>query len=251
MGIIKTAQQIAKIKKASILLSQMKDLLVKEVKPGITTNYLDQLAHNYMKKHNVSPSFLGYYGYPKVLCTSVNGILIHGIPNDQKLIEGDLLSIDMGLAYHGYHADTAITVSVGKYNKENEKLITIAKEAFIAGINAIKPGCRTGDIGFAIEQVIKKYNVYVPKEFAGHGIGASLHEDPFILNYGQKGQGDLIKDNMVICIEPMIMQKSNKLEILEDGWTVKCLSGLKSSHYEHTILISNGKPIILTGGANE
>ena len=250
--LIKTDDEIQKIIASSKLLFKVKNKIKEHIKPGITTLDLDEIAHKYMKELKVIPSFLNYHGFPNVICASVNETLIHGIPNNTPLKEGDLLSIDVGIMWKEFHSDSAFTISVGdEHNTENERLIGIAKEAFYAGVDAIKPGVRTGDIGAAIYKVTKRYNVYVPENFAGHGIGKKLHEDPFILNYGSKNKGDLLYNNMVICIEPMIMQGSDKIEILQDNWTVNCKSKQKSSHYEHTILIKDGKGIVLTGGINE
>ncbi len=248
---IKNSHEVKKMIEAGKILAKIKKRILNFVSPGITTLELDKIAHDYMKELKVTPSFLGYGGFPNVICASNNEILIHGIPNNKKLKDGDLLSIDVGIIFDGYHADSAFTTSVGKSSPENNRLINIAKEAFNAGLKAIKPGARTGDIGYAIGKVVKKHKVFVPLNFAGHGIGRNMHEDPLVFNYGTPKTGALLKDNMTICIEPMIMQGSNKLSILNDGWTVKCNSNLKSSHYEHTILIQNGKPIILTGGNNE
>ena len=250
--LIKTKEEIQKITESCNLLFKVKNEIKKHIKPGISTLELDQIAHKYMLSLNVKPSFLNYHGFPNVICASVNETLIHGIPNKVLLKEGDLLSIDVGVSWKGFHSDSAFSVSVGEqHNPENERLIKIAKEAFYAGVNSIKPGVRTGDIGAAIFKVIKKHNVFVPENFAGHGIGKDLHEDPYILNYGYKNSGDLISNNMVICIEPMIMQGSDEIVILDDKWTVNCKSNKKSSHYEHTILIKDGKGVILTGGINE
>jgi methionyl aminopeptidase len=213
----KTPSQIKKMIKVGEILAEVKKEILNFVRPGITTLELDKIAHNYMIKQNVTPSFLGYYGFPNVICASVNEILIHGIPNNIPLNDGDLLSIDVGIILDGYHADSAFSVSVGTETPENKKLIAIAKEAFYAGMNAIKPGARTGDIGAAIQKVIKKHNVFVPLNFAGHGIGENMHEDPLVFNYGTPKTGQLLKNNMTICIEPMIIQGSNKVTILKDG----------------------------------
>lgn len=250
-NLIKTDEQIEKMIQAGKHLAEIKTKILSFVRPGITTIELDKIAHEHMRKLKVKSSFLDYHGFPNVICASVNEILIHGIPNNTPLIDGDLLSIDVGCIWKGYHADSAFSVSVGKATDENKKLIAIAKEAFYAGVDQIKPGVRTGDIGFAIEQVVKKHKMFVPENFAGHGIGENMHEDPLVFNYGRPNTGDILKNNMTICIEPMIMQDSDELLILEDKWSVKCLSMKKSAHYEETILIKNGKAIILTGGDNE
>lgn len=172
--------------------------------------------------------------------------MIHGIPSDRILKDEDLLSLDFGLVYEGYHSDSAFTISVGKTTEENEKLISVAENAFWKGLEAIKPNATVGDISYAIGSYIAKEGYYTPKEFCGHGIGKSLHEDPYVFNEGKPGTGPKLQDGMVICIEPMILQSNKKIRILKDGWTVVAKSNQKASHYEHTVLIKNGKGIVLT-----
>lgn len=249
MVTIKNKIEIDKIKKSSKILAEVKEIIYNLVRPGVSLKELDQVAFEEIIKRKGKPAFLGYQGFPNTLCLSVNEELIHGIPSTYKLKENDLLKVDMGVIYDSFYSDSAFSISVGNSeNKENNFLIKAAKEAFYAGINEIKPGARIGDIEYAIGVYLKSKNLFTPKEFSGHGIGKKLHEDPAIFNKGKKGKGLLLKDGMVICIEPMIMQENNDLFIKDDGWTVICKSGKKSAHYEHTVLIENGKPIILTEG---
>ena len=243
---IKSEREIELIKKSCQILASVKQKVRDAVRPGVSLEDLDSIAYNETIKAGAKPSFLGYLGFPKTICASVNEELIHGIPSKRILQEGDLLSLDMGVVYEGYHSDSAFTMSVGKSTPENDMLIKVAENAFWEGVNAIKPGATIGDISYAIGQYIKKNNLYTPKEFSGHGIGKKLHEDPYVPNDGRKGTGEKLVDGMVICIEPMILQKSNKIKILKDGWTVISKNNLKSSHYEHTVLIKNGKGIVLT-----
>lgn len=243
---IKSDKEIELIKQSCKILASVKKKVRDAVRPGVSLKDLDSIAYNETIKLGAKPNFLGYLGFKGTLCASVNEELIHGIPSDRILQDGDLLSLDMGVVYQGYHSDSAFTVSVGKTTEENEMLIKAAEEAFNEGLKAIKPGASVGDISFAIGQYIKKNNLYTPSEFCGHGIGTHLHEEPNIFNDGKKGSGPKLKDGMVICIEPMILQESKKIKILSDGWTVVAKSGLKSSHYEHTVLIKNGKGIVLT-----
>ena len=245
---IKTENEIKKIRKAAQILIKVKKEVFKSIKPGISLLELDSIAENEILKHNAKPSFKGYKGFPNVSCISVNDTLIHGIPNNYKLKEGDLVKVDLGCAWKGYHSDSAFIKGVGKISRESQKLLNIAKEAFNKGVNAIKPGARVGDISQAIGDYVGSMGMFVPKEFTGHGIGKKLHEEPSIPNFGKKGAGPLLKDGMVICIEPMIMQKSSKVKIMKDNWTIKAEDGKNSAHYEHTILIKNGYPEILTGG---
>lgn len=245
MAIIKTDFEISQIKIASKILAEVKAKVYDFVRPGISLKEIDAIAFKEIKAKNAEPAFLNYQGFPATICASVNEILIHGIPSDYVLKQGDIVSIDLGLSYNGFFADSAFTKSLGE-NAENEKLIKCAKEAFFAGLGAIKPGASTGDIGFAIANVIKSYGFFTPREFSGHGIGRQLHENPNIYNFGTPGKGGKLKDNMVICIEPMILQTSAKIKILNDGWSVIAKDGRKTSHYEQTVLIQNGKGVILT-----
>ena len=243
---IKSRQEIELITKSCQILASVKTKVRKAVRPGVSLEELDSIAYNETIKAGAKPAFLGYMGFPKTICASVNEELIHGIPSQRILKEGDLVSIDMGLIYQGYYSDSAFTVSVGKTTKENAFLINAAKQAFYEGLAAIKPGAKTGDIAYAIGKYIKKQNLYTPDEFSGHGIGTKLHEDPLVLNDGKAGTGVLLQNGMVICIEPMILQKSKRIKILADGWTVVAQSGLKAAHYEHTVLIKDGKGVVLT-----
>ncbi|UBX98211.1 type I methionyl aminopeptidase [Mycoplasmopsis synoviae] len=247
MAIIKTQEEIQKISKSCQILAEVKSILYDFVRPGVSLKEIDQLAFKEIIKRNAKPAFLGLYGFPATACISVNEELIHGIPNDYVLKDEDLLSIDLGCTYEGYHSDSAFTMNVGKINEENIKLINVAKGAFEAGLKAIRKGATIGDISYAIGKYIKKNNMYTPKEFCGHGIGKNLHEDPNVPNDGVPKKGMLLQDNMVICIEPMITQ-SPGIKILKDGWTVVSKDKKKTSHYEHTVLIKNGKGIILTKG---
>jgi methionyl aminopeptidase len=214
---IKSESEIIKIKKAGKILAKVRLVIINFIRPGISTNEIDSLANKLTVELGAKPSFLGYEGFPKTICVSNNETLIHGIPNDQKLKDYDLLSIDMGVEYKGYHADSAFTMSVGKSDEENKVLITVAEQAFFEGFKAIKPGARVGDISAAIGNYIKAAGYFTPDEFSGHGIGANLHEMPYINNDGRPDSGPLLRNNMVICIEPMILQKSKKVKTLKDG----------------------------------
>ncbi|MBG0730808.1 type I methionyl aminopeptidase [Mycoplasma sp. 'Moose RK'] len=245
MALIKTDFEVSQLKIAGKLLAEVKQKVYDFVRPGVSLKELDAIAFREINAKNAQPAFLNYHGFPATICTSVNQTLIHGIPSDYVLQKDDLVSIDLGLSYNGFFADTAFSKSLGE-NSENEKLISCAKEAFFAGFNAIKPGATTGDIGFAIEKVVKSYGFYTPREFCGHGIGRKLHEDPNIFNTGKPRKGLKLANNMVICIEPMILQTSPEIKILKDNWSVVAKDGKKTAHYEQTILIQNGKGVILT-----
>lgn len=245
---IKTAAEIALIKKSAEILTTVKQFVYDAIKPGIKTIDLDKLAHREIIKLGGKPAFLNYHGFPNTLCISVNEEVIHGIPGKRVIKDGDIIKVDIGVIFKGYYTDSAFTKAVGKVNPQHLKVIEVAKQAFYVGVNQIKPGARIGDIESAIGQYVRAQNLYVPSDFTGHGIGLNLHEDPSIHNQGIPKTGPLLRDGMVICIEPMILQQTNKVKIAKDGWTVVSLSGLPTAHYEHTILIENGYPIILTEG---
>ncbi|WP_036452872.1 type I methionyl aminopeptidase [Mycoplasma buteonis] len=244
---IKDKNAIEKIKKSCEILAEVKSVLYDFVRPGVSLKELDQLAFKEITKRGAQPAFLGLYGFPATACISVNQQLIHGIPSDYVIKDGDLVSIDLGCKYQGYNSDSAFTKAVGNVSETDRKIISVAEGAFRAGLKAIRRGARVGDISYAIGQYIKKHNLYTPDEFCGHGIGLQLHEDPNIPNEGKKGTGPLIKNGMVICIEPMITQ-SPGIKILKDGWTVVSRDNKNTAHYEHTVLIEDFKGVVLTKG---
>ncbi|MCR8613237.1 MAG: type I methionyl aminopeptidase [Mycoplasma sp.] len=247
---IKSKREIELMREAGKILAEGKMIVRSLVRPGISTNFLNKKFEEFVKSKNAIPSFKNYGGFPKSICASNNDELIHGIPNDEILKDGDLLSIDAGVEYKGYHSDSAFTVSVGNSTNENDLLIKVAKEAFWAGVDQVKPGNRVGDISFAIYEVIKKYNMHTPKDFTGHGIGSSLHEEPYVPNQAEKNSGPLLREGMVICIEPMILQNSKDYIIQDDQWTICSTDGSKASHYEHTILITKTGYELLTEEKN-
>ncbi|MBU4692573.1 type I methionyl aminopeptidase [Mycoplasma zalophi] len=248
MILIKNPQEIKDIKKSCAILAEVKTILWNFIRPGVSLKEIDSIAFKEIKKRNAKPAFLGQYGFKHTLCISVNEELIHGIPSDRILKDGDLVKVDMGAIWNGMYSDSAFTKYVGDNpSVEDLNLIKVAKDAFMAGFKEVQIGKRIGDISHAIGKVIKEAGYYTPLEYTGHGIGRSLHEDPYVYNDGKKDTGPLIRNGMVICIEPMILQKTYKTKVLKDGWTVVSSSGLKSSHYEQTILIENDKAIILTG----
>ncbi|WP_036431769.1 type I methionyl aminopeptidase [Mycoplasmopsis cricetuli] len=246
-SLIKTRSEIYKITKSCQILAEVKQIIYDFVRPGVSLKEIDQLAFNEINKRGAIPAFLGLYGFPATACISVNDELIHGIPSNYVLRDGDLLSVDLGCKWKGYHSDSAFTMGVGNISPENQKLIDVAQNAFKAGLKAIKKGARIGDISHAIGSYIKKEGFYTPEEFCGHGIGKDLHEEPNVPNDGQKGTGMLLHDGMVICIEPMITQTPH-IKTLKDGWTIVSSDKSNTSHYEHTVLIKNGRGIVLTKG---
>ncbi|VEU70963.1 type I methionyl aminopeptidase [Mycoplasmopsis glycophila] len=238
---------ILKITRSCEILAEVKQIVFDFVRPGVSLKEIDQLAFKEIVKRGAKPAFLGLYGFPATACISVNEQLIHGIPSDYIVREGDLVSVDLGCIYEGYNSDSAFTKGVGKISAEDQQLIDVAKGAFLAGLKAIKKGARVGDISHAIGQYIKKHNLYTPSEFCGHGIGLQLHQWPDVHNDGQKGTGPLLKDGMVICIEPMITRTPG-IKVLKDGWTITSRDGSNTAHYEHTVLIKDNKGVVLTKG---
>ncbi|MCK5867296.1 MAG: type I methionyl aminopeptidase [Mycoplasmataceae bacterium] len=245
---IRTEKEIELLRKSSQILAEVKQIIWDFIEPGVNLLEIDALAEKEIKNRGAKSNFKHYHGFPNVSCISVNEVLIHGIPSDYVVKEGDIVSIDLGCIWKGYHSDSAFTKGVGKISSSSQKVIDVAKEAFYAGLNAIKRGARIGDIENAIGKYIKSQGMYTPDNFTGHGIGTELHMDPYVRNSGAAKTGVLLKDGMVICIEPMILQESKNVKILKDGWTVVAEDGKHAGHYEHTVLIENGEAVILSEG---
>lgn len=243
---IKTKAQIELIRKSALLVSKTLGMLAKEVKPGVTSLYLDKLAEEYIRDHGGIPGFLGLYDFPNTLCMSPNAQVVHGIPNKKPLENGDIISIDCGVLMNGFYGDHAYTFEVGEVKPETKKLLQITKESLYEGIRAFKMGKRVGDIGFAIQSYVEEYGYGVVRELVGHGLGKKMHEDPQIPNYGRRGRGKAFKNGMVVAIEPMINRGTHKIEQLRDGWTILTLDRLPSAHFEHNIALINGKPELLS-----
>lgn len=245
---IKTTAEIELMRSAGKIVGNTHSYLKKHIKPGITTKELDDLAYDFILKSGASPSFKGYDGFPGTICASVNEEVVHGIPSDYALKEGDIISIDIGANYKGYHGDSAWTYPVGKIDSEKEKLLFCTKESLYIGLSTIKDGSRVGDIGYAIETYINSQNLGVVRELVGHGIGSSLHELPDIPNFGRKDTGPILKAGMVIAVEPMINAGTHNVAILNDGWTIITRDKKPSAHFEHTVLVTNEGYEILTRG---
>ncbi|MBP8653686.1 MAG: type I methionyl aminopeptidase [Proteocatella sp.] len=247
MIILKSKKEIEFIREAGKIVAYAHELLREAIKPGISTFELDEIAYRAIVKHNASPSFKGYGGFPASICASKNDVVVHGIPRkDDILMEGDIISIDIGAEYKGYHGDAAKTHPVGKITEDDARLIRETRESFYKGIEQALVGKRLSDISHAIQSHVEEFGFSVVREFVGHGVGRSLHEDPQIPNYGPPDRGPRLESGMVLAIEPMINQGTYKVQVLEDGWTVKTIDGKKSSHYEHTIAITDNGPDILT-----
>jgi len=250
--IIKTEEQIEILREGGHRLASILSKVAKRVVPGISTKELDLYAYKLVKEGGDEPAFLGYKpeghakAYPASLCTSVNNEIVHGIPKENKILkDGDIISLDLGLKHKGMFTDHAVTVAVGKIPKISQQLLNITKEALMVGIAEAKAGNTVGDIGYAIEKfVAHRYGIV--RELSGHGVGTKIHEDPYIPNYGKKGKGERLIPGMVVAIEPMLNIGKPDIVALSDGYTIKTADGSRSAHFEHTILITNGEPEILT-----
>ena len=243
---IKSEKEIELMRHAGYLVSLTHQYLKDFVKPGITTKELDKLAYDFIKKHDGVPSCLGYEGFPATLCTSVNDEVVHGIPSNYKLKDGDIITIDMVIGYKGYQGDAAWTYAVGNISDDKKYLMEHTEKALYEGIKMVKPGNRIGDISNAVEKYSHEHNLGVVEELCGHGIGLDMHEAPDVPNFGKPGVGPRLKEGMVICIEPMLNYGLKDIYILDDGWTIKTLDGLPSAHYEHTVLVTKDGYEILT-----
>lgn len=243
---IKNESEIVKMRKAGQVVAEIHRELAKMMKVGVTGKMLDSKAREIIKKHQATPSFLNYHGFPAVICVSVNEQLIHGIPNDTPLKLNDLVKIDAGAAVAGYHADAAFTITVGEPTKEQEKIINVTKEALQKAIEMIKPGIRIGDIGATIQAYVESQGFYLPTSYTGHGIGRFLHEDPAIPNVGIANTGLRLHAGMTICIEPMVQTSTDRVKVLKDQWTVVAADKKPTAHFEHTLLVTNDGCEILT-----
>lgn len=246
MVTVKTKDEIKKLKKAGTILNYILKETAKKAVIGAKTKDLDKYAEKLIFSMNAKPSFKGYHNFPASLCVSVNDEIVHGLPGERKLKEGDIVSLDLGLSYGGMFVDSAITLPVGKISAKAKKIIDAAKIALKIGILAAKPKARTGDIGFAVERYVKSLGFDVVRQLAGHGVGYAVHEAPLVPNFGEKGKGELLKEGMVLAIEPMVTEGDWRLKIAEDGFTYKTKDGKLSSHFEHTVAITKKGCEILT-----
>ncbi|KPK46401.1 MAG: methionine aminopeptidase [Nitrospira bacterium SM23_35] len=246
MIILKSAEEIEKIAQSCLIVAKALDSLRNMVIPGVATKTLEQFADTYIRSNNAVPAFKGYRGYPASICTSVNNEVIHGIPSDRVLEEGDIIGIDLGVYKDGFYGDAACTFGVGQITPEAEKLLRVTEESLYLGIENAKKAHRVSDISCAIQEHIESNGFSVVKAFVGHGIGRSLHEDPQVPNFGQRGLGPRLSPGMTIAIEPMVNTGGYEVVVLEDGWTAVTLDGTLSAHFEHTILVTEDQPRILT-----
>lgn len=243
---IKTPYEIELMEIAGRIVGETHRHLEPYIKPGITTKELDELAYNFIIKSGATPSFKDYDGFPASICTSINEEVVHGIPSNRKLQKGDIISIDIGACYKGYHGDSAWTYPVGEISSEKKMLLEHTEQSLYEGLNVIKAGARVGDIGYAISKYIKKFNLGVVRELVGHGVGSQLHEMPDVPNYGVQGTGPILKEGMVIAVEPMINLGTREVFIGDDEWTVVTGDDSPSAHFEHTVLVTKEGFKILT-----
>lgn len=247
---IKSDYEIELMRKAGNIVYKTHKYLEPYIKPGITTKELDKLAYDFIISEGATPSFLNYEGFPASICASVNEEVVHGIPSNRKLKNGDIIGIDIGACYKGYHGDSAWSYKVGSVSSEKEYLLEHTEKALFKGLEQIKPGNRIGDISNAIEEYAKSHNLGIVKELVGHGVGSNLHEDPDVPNYGKKGTGPVLKEGMTIAVEPMLNLGTSKIYILDDDWTIITRDGKPSAHFEHSVVVTKDGYRILTGDDN-
>lgn len=246
MIICKTEREIEIMRQAGKIVALTHQELVKHVQPGISTLELDAIAEKLIRSHDAIPSFKGYNGFTGSICASVNEELVHGIPGKRVLKEGDIISIDVGAQYNGYHGDSAWTYAVGKITEDDQKLLDVTCESLYKGLEEAKPGERLSNVSHAIQKYVESYGFSVVREYVGHGVGANLHEDPQIPHYGPPGKGPRLKPGMVLAIEPMVNAGKRYVKTLADNWTVVTTDGKKCAHFEHTVAITETGYEILT-----
>ncbi|MBQ7349184.1 MAG: type I methionyl aminopeptidase [Clostridia bacterium] len=244
---VKTDEQIALMRESGKLTKNVLDLIGKEIRPGMTTKALDKIAYDYITSFGATPSFLGYSGYPASICTSIDEMVVHGIPSDDIYIkDGQLVSIDVGVCLNGWQGDAARTFAIGEISQEKNKLLKVTEECFFKGIESLKDGCPLGTLGYNIQQHAESNGFSVVRALVGHGIGREMHEPPNVPNYGVKGTGIRLKKGMTIAIEPMINAGTYQVEFMSDGWGVKTKDRKPSAHYENTVVITETGVEILT-----
>jgi len=244
--VCKSAAEIEKMRAANQLVARILEELAAMVAPGVTTADLDAAAESRVRAGGAEPAFKGYRGYPATLCASVNEQVVHGIPSAKPLVSGDIVSLDMGVKLNGYYGDSAVTVPVGAVDEDVTRLLRVTQEALDKGIAQVAVGGRISDISHAIQAHVEAHGFSVVREFVGHGIGAALHEEPQIANYGEPGRGPRMAEGMTLAIEPMVNMGRPAVKVLSDGWTAVTKDGSLSAHFEHTVAVTKGGPLVLT-----
>ena len=243
---LKSQMEIETMREAGRIVGLAHEAVAKAIRPGVTTLELNAVAEKVIRDHGAVPSFLGYGGFPASICASINNVLVHGIPDHTRLKDGDIISIDIGACYKGYHGDAAWTHAVGTISEEAKDLMKVTRESLFVGLQQAKPGNRLGDICHAIGEYVESHGYSVPVDYTGHGIGTEMHEEPAIPNYGKAGRGILLKEGMTLAIEPMVHAGKPQTKVLQDDWTVVSKDGSLAAHYEHTIVITSSGYEILT-----
>jgi methionyl aminopeptidase len=246
MIISKSKEEIELMRESALVVSRTLGMLASEIKPGVTTLKLDKLAEEYIREQNAIPGFLGLYDFPNTLCMSPNAQVVHGIPNNNPLVEGDIISIDCGAVKNGFYGDHAYTFPIGEVAEGTKKLLQVTKESLYVGINEFRVGKRVGDVGYAIQKYCEDHGYGVVRELVGHGLGKTMHEDPEMPNYGKRGRGKKFIEGMVVAIEPMINLGTKNINQLNDGWTILTADNKPSAHFEHNVALVDGKPELLS-----
>ncbi len=242
----RNADEIRTMRRAGRVVAEMHDVIRAGLTPGTTLADLDALGREVLARRGARSNFLGYHGYPAVICASVNEVVVHGIPGDRVLAEGDIVSIDCGAIVDGYHGDAAFTAGVGEIGDDAQRLIDVTRAALDAGIAELVPGSRLGDLGAAVQGTVERAGFSVVREYVGHGIGTAMHEPPDVPNYGKRGRGKKVAAGDVYAVEPMVCAGRNVTAVLEDGWTVVTVDGSWAAHWEHTVAVTDDGPEILT-----
>lgn len=246
MIVCKSPEEVAKMRAANALVAGVLGELREVVKPGVTAQELDAVAEMRVREAGATPAFKGYHGYPATLCVSINDAVVHGIPSPRKLVEGDIVSLDMGVVLDGYYGDSAVTVGVGTISDAAAELLDVTRDALHLAIDCARVGRRVSDLGYAVQSHVESRGFSVVREFVGHGIGTQLHEEPQIPNYGKPGRGPYLKEGMVLAIEPMVNAGRAAVRVLDDGWTAVTVDGSLSAHFEHSVAVSKDGPVILS-----
>jgi methionyl aminopeptidase len=244
--VCKSPGEIERMRTANALVADVLAELAAIVAPGVTTRELDSVAERLVRERGAEPAFKGYRGYPATLCASVNEQVVHGIPSGRQLVDGDIVSLDMGVKLNGFYGDSAVTVAVGRIGDDTQRLLRVTQEALDRGIQQVRIGGRISDIGHAVQEHVERNGFSVVREFVGHGIGAALHEEPQIANYGEPGRGPRMAEGMVLAIEPMVNMGRPAVKVLADGWTAVTRDGSLSAHFEHTVAVTKQGPLVLT-----
>lgn len=244
--IVKSRDEIAIMREAGRVVAETLQLLVERLRPGLVEKELDEIVRREFARRGVEPTFLGYHGYPATVCVSINDEIVHGIPGDREIQDGDVVSIDLGCTYKGFVADAAVTVGVGNVSPEAQRLIDVTRESLARGIAAARAGARVGAIGHAVQTYVESQGFSVVREYVGHGVGRQMHEDPQVPNYGSPDSGPVLRPGMVIAIEPMVNAGDWRTKRDSDNWTVRTADGSLSAHFEHTLAITEGEPEVLT-----